>query len=178
MFLRMVRGSYGHGSPSTVMSQAKRARFGCQGTGVKLARSGIAAMSGSAGVWPISPAAKPAKPAPFSTKSSRFQAGISFALGRACMSTNCAKKNSIPSSSERVRISSSVGVVPIQQPPASGCTGTIASRPAREDGSFLQARGAGCVRSGGPERVLQLHELHGDLDHQPVVPAQVDARDL
>src|SRR3989337_2034577 len=49
MFLRIVRGSYGHGSPSTVMSQAKRARFGCQGTGVKLARSGIAAMSGEAG---------------------------------------------------------------------------------------------------------------------------------
>ena len=41
------------------MSQAKRATVGSQGTGVKLARSGIAAMSGSLGNCPISPAAKP-----------------------------------------------------------------------------------------------------------------------
>ena len=91
-----MRGQYGHGSPSTVMSQANRARFGCQGTGVKLARSGIAAISGSAGTWPISPAAKPAKPAPSVARSSRYAAGISFALGRAYMSTNWAKKNSMP----------------------------------------------------------------------------------
>ena len=86
-----MRGSYGHSSPSTVMSQAKRATVGSHGTGVKLARSGMAAMSGSLGTWPISPAAKPAKPAPSVTRSSRFAAGTSFALGRAYMSTNCAK---------------------------------------------------------------------------------------
>ena len=39
-----MRGQYGHSSPSTVTSQAKRARFGCHGTGVKLSRSGIAAI--------------------------------------------------------------------------------------------------------------------------------------
>ena len=31
---RIVRGQYAHSSPSTVTSQAKRARFGCHGTGV------------------------------------------------------------------------------------------------------------------------------------------------
>ena len=51
----------------------------------------MAAMSGSLGTWPISPAANPAKPAPSVTRSSRFAAGNSFALGRAYMSTNCAK---------------------------------------------------------------------------------------
>ena len=114
---RIVRGQYGHSSPSTVTSHAKRARFGCHGTGVKLARSGMAAMSGSAGTWPISPAAKPAKPAPSLARSSRHAAGISFALGRAYMSTNCAKKNSMPRSSACARISSTVGaaIVAISQ---------------------------------------------------------------
>ena len=87
----MVRGSYGHSSPSTRMSHAKRARVGSHGTGVKLVRSGIAARSGSLGSCPMSPAANPAKPAPSDTSSSRLAAGTSFALGRACMSTNCAK---------------------------------------------------------------------------------------
>jgi hypothetical protein len=31
---RIVRGQNGDGSPSTYTSQAKRARFGCHGTGV------------------------------------------------------------------------------------------------------------------------------------------------
>ena len=86
-----MRGQYGHSSPSTVMSQAKRARFGCHGTGVKLARSGIAAMSGSLGTWPISPAANPAKPAPSVDEVVEVRGGMSFALGRAYMSTNWAK---------------------------------------------------------------------------------------
>jgi hypothetical protein len=89
------------------MSHAKRARFGCQGTTVKLSRSGIAAMSGSLGSCPISPAAKPAKPAPSVTRPSRCAAGTSFALCRPYMSTNCAKMNSTPPSSivERMRSS-------------------------------------------------------------------------
>ena len=49
---RIVRGQYGHGSPSTKTSHANRARLGCHGTGVKLAGSGIAAMSGSCGPCP------------------------------------------------------------------------------------------------------------------------------
>jgi hypothetical protein len=73
------------------MSHAKRPSVGSHGTGVKLRRSGMTAMSGSLGSWPISPAAKPAKPAPSLTRSSRYAAGTSFALGRAYMSTNCAK---------------------------------------------------------------------------------------
>ena len=59
-----MRGQYGHGSPSTVTSQAKRATSGRQGRCVSERTSGIAAMSGSCGPWPMSPAAKPAKPAP------------------------------------------------------------------------------------------------------------------
>ena len=71
----------------------------------------MAAMSGSLGTCPISPAAKPAKPAPSVTRSSRFWTGTSFALGRAYMSTNCAKKNSIPRSFASRRMSSTVGAV-------------------------------------------------------------------
>src|SRR3954452_11153063 len=66
-------------------------------------------MSGEAGVCPIGPAAKPANPAPSVTRLSKFDAGTSFADGFACMSTNCAKKNSIPSFSARRRISSAEG---------------------------------------------------------------------
>ncbi len=68
--------------------------------------SGIAATSGDAGVWPIGPAAKPANPAPSSIIPSKFDIGTSFAFGLPCMSTNCAKKNSIPSASARARSSS------------------------------------------------------------------------
>src|SRR5579871_3012391 len=56
-------------------------------------------MSGEAGVWPIGPAANPAKPAPSLTMPSKFDIGTSLADGLACMSTNWAKKNSIPSAS-------------------------------------------------------------------------------
>src|SRR5581483_4687844 len=91
------------------MSQAKRARLGSHGTSVRLLRSGIAAMSGSLGSWPISPAANPAKPAPSATRPSRLAAGTSFALGRPYRSTNCAKKNSTPRSAAACRTSSSLG---------------------------------------------------------------------
>ena len=68
--------------------------------------SGIAIRSGLSGVWPMSPAAKPAKPAPSASRPSSCCAGTSFALGFACMSTNCAKRNSIPSSATARRTSS------------------------------------------------------------------------
>src|SRR3954465_43814 len=58
--------------------------------------SGIAAMSGEFGVWPMSPAAKPANPAPSVRRSSKCDAGTSFAFGLPCMSTNCANRNSMP----------------------------------------------------------------------------------
>ena len=41
-----MRGQYGHGSPSTVTSQAKRAISGFHGRCVSVRGSGIAAMSG------------------------------------------------------------------------------------------------------------------------------------
>ena len=41
-----MRGQYGHGSPSTVTSQAKRAISGFHGRWVSVRASGIAAMSG------------------------------------------------------------------------------------------------------------------------------------
>ena len=63
-------------------------------------------MSGDAGVWPIGPAANPAKPAPSDTILSQFVIGTSFADGLAFISTNCAKTNSIPSASARFRAAS------------------------------------------------------------------------
>ena len=40
-------------------------------------------------------------------------------------------------------------------------------------------RSGRCVCTfAGPERLLQTHHLHGDLDHEPVVLAQVEAREL
>src|ERR1700687_3214630 len=75
---------------------------------VKLFASGIAARSGLLGFWPMSPAAKPANPAPSLKRSSRCDAGTSFADGRACRSTNCANRTSLPSSSTRRRTSATV----------------------------------------------------------------------
>ena len=66
-------------------------------------------MSGEAGVCPIGPAAKPANPAPSDTSPSKFDMGTSLADGFAFMSTNCAKKNSIPSSSALLLIASAAG---------------------------------------------------------------------
>ena len=51
-------------------------------------------MSGSAGLWPIGPTAKPAKPAP-PTTTSIAEDGTSLAQGRPCMSTNIVRKNSM-----------------------------------------------------------------------------------
>src|SRR5690349_19202584 len=68
-------------------------------------------MSGEAGDWPIGPAANPAKPAPSVTRLSQFVIGTSLADGLAFISTNCAKKNSMPSSSAFLRITSTSGRV-------------------------------------------------------------------
>src|SRR6201996_9035033 len=104
----MVRGQYGHSWPSTVTSQANRATLGRQGRMVSVDGSGMATMSGSCGPWPMSPAAKPANPAPSSSRSSRWWAGTSLALGLPCMSTNWANRNSIPLSAAMRRTSSAV----------------------------------------------------------------------
>ena len=100
-----MRGQNGHGSPSTVTSQAKRATSGFHGRYVSVRLSGIAAMSGSCGPWPMSPAANPANPAPSASSPSRCATGTSFAFGLPCMSTNWANTNSTPRScsSERSR---------------------------------------------------------------------------
>ena len=77
--------------------------------------SGTAIMSGEAGVWPIGPAANPAKPAPSVTRLSQLVIGTSLADGLAFMSTNCANTNSIPSFSACLRTS-----------PAGGLSDTVA----------------------------------------------------
>ena len=77
-------------------------------------------MSGEAGVWPIGPAAKPANPAPSSSRSSIAWTGISLAFGLPCISTNCARKNSIPSSFARLRTSSCVTRMPPSRPVRDG----------------------------------------------------------
>ena len=111
-----MRGQYGHSSPSTVMSHANRARPGLNGTGVYDRMSGIAIMSGDAGDCPIGPAAKPANPAPSPTNPSQFDIGTSFADGFACISTNWAKKNSIPSFSACFLTDSVVGIAIAETP--------------------------------------------------------------
>jgi hypothetical protein len=68
-------------------------------------------MSGEAGDWPIGPAANPANPAPSVTRPSQFSIGTSFADGFAFISTNCAKKNLMPSWSALARIVSASGRV-------------------------------------------------------------------
>src|ERR1700730_16453144 len=99
----MSRGAYGHGSPSTWMSHCSTASPGRHGVSVYDSGSGTAIMSGSAGVWPIGPAAKPAKPAPPPVRTPSASSGIIFAHGFPCISTNMAKKNSTPSDSARAR---------------------------------------------------------------------------
>ena len=57
----------------------------------------MARMSGDEGVWPMGPAAKPAKPAPSASRPSMAETGTILAQGLPCMSTNMAKRNSTPS---------------------------------------------------------------------------------
>src|SRR2546429_2548258 len=161
------------------MSHAKRARFCCQGTSVRLRRSGMAAISGSLGIWPISPAAKPAKPAPSEARSSRFAAGTSFALGRPYMSTNCAKKNSTPRPLVIFLTSSSLGSVATAiAPPCGWPTGCITRYRSDVRVESSTSRAGSCVRRRRPESAPEPDELDGDLDHQPVVAAEVDTREI
>src|SRR5215813_8188907 len=89
------------------MSHWSTASPGCHGTSVYDAGSGTAIMSGSAGLWPIGPAAKPANPAPPPTRTSSASTGTILAHGFPCMSTNMAKKNATPSDSALARSSAS-----------------------------------------------------------------------
>ena len=63
----------------------------------------MARMSGDEGVWPMGPAANPAKPAPSASRPSMAETGTILAQGLPCMSTNMAKRNSTPSRSRRRR---------------------------------------------------------------------------
>src|SRR5690242_7340800 len=159
------------------MSQAKRARFCCQGTSVRLSRSWTAAMSGSLGIWPISPAAKPANPAPSVARSSRFAAGTSFALGRPYMSTNCAKKNSTPRPLVIFLTSSSLGSVARAMPSSL----SVAARLYHHAQSRWEVRylhKIPCETVALEHLAAEPHQLHGDLDHQPVVAPQVDPAEI
>src|SRR6266550_5956323 len=77
-------------------------------------------------------------------------------------------------------MSSTLGatVVAIQTLPFLGLLWTIARTRGYADGGFLQPRRAGYVERRRPEGLLELHELDRDLDHQPVVPPEVELRDL
>ena len=88
--LRMTRGAYGHASPSTVGSHCMAATLGCHGSTMYESGSGMARMSGSAGVCPMGPAANPANPAPSVISPSRLLTGTSLAQGLPCISTNMA----------------------------------------------------------------------------------------
>src|SRR6266511_2057686 len=157
------------------MSQAKRATDLFHGSGVKVGGSGMAAMSGSLGTWPISPAANPAKPAPSLRRSSRYAAGTSLALGRAYMSTNCAKKNSISPFFTLSRISSRLAMR----------SSSVGQGPREHTARERARRWRLCTRENGrlcgllpAEGLFELDHLHGDLDQEPIVLAQVDTREL
>src|SRR5688572_23571829 len=136
-------------------------------------------MSGSLGTWPISPAANPANPAPSSrsvSNASREPTGTSFALGRAYMSTNCAKTNSTPRSCMSFHALSAFH--PMREPPSDVALCLPASTGAMKVRSLHRFPRL-CVRFRRcAERLLELHHLHGDLDHEPVVAAEVEAGEL
>src|SRR5215472_4710755 len=106
-------------------------------------------MSGSAGLWPIGPAAKPANPAPPPTRTSSASIGTILAHGLPCISTNMAKKNATPSDSALPRSSASrsdmgplrliaaaveaAGQVPRSEVRGSGLTRTVENRSAGSD---------------------------------------------
>src|SRR5213592_4255061 len=85
----------------------------------------------------------------------------------------------MPRSSATRRISSMLGAATV------AICGLLSSvrvkitraRPAA-DGAFLQPGGPGCVECGRLGGVLELDELDGDLDHQPVVLPQVEPGQL
>src|SRR5580658_4013838 len=72
----------------------------------------MAKMSGEDGVWPIGPAANPAKPAPSARSPSMAEAGTILAHGLPCMSTNMANRNSTPSRATAATRSSLVLIGP------------------------------------------------------------------
>src|SRR5258706_8070459 len=127
------------------MSQSRRASRCAQWTGVNLAGSGMAAMSGLWGPWPISPAAKPANPAPSSNRASRWRAGTSLPDGLPHMSTNWASRNSMSRSLISRRTSSSVW-----------------------------GRSSMVVLSGCPAGEPQLDDLDGDAEREPVLLLEVE----
>ena len=89
---RIVRGSYGHSSPSTVMSQAKRATVGSHGTGVKLREVGDGGDVGVARHLADLAGGEAGEAGAVGDEVVEvLRPGTSFALGRAYMSTNCAK---------------------------------------------------------------------------------------
>src|SRR5215831_17960649 len=146
-------------------------------------------MSGSLGNWPISPAAKPANPAPslkIPSRSSRERTGTSFALGRAYMSTNCAKTNSTPRSCICFQTASAVGAAvsvvlsatAMPLPPCSWGAIAVPPAPVAGEGAVSPHSGRLCVGFCASQHPLQLHHLHGDLDHEPVVTAQIESREL
>src|SRR5436305_3062001 len=108
-----------------------------------------------------------------------FAAGTSFALGRPYMSTNCAKKNSTPLPLAIFLTASSLGSVATAiAPPCRWPTGCITRYRSGVRVESSTSRAASCVRRRRSERAPKPDELDGDLDHQPVVAAEVDSREI
>ena len=137
-------------------------------------------MSGSLGSWPISPAAKPANPAPSSTRSSRFAAGTSFALGRA-VHVDELREEELDSALLRRSswISSSLGSSRRPWRPPCGWPPGCITRPEEGEGGFLHISAAGHVCGVSVSRASRRRDhLHGDLHHQPVVAPEIDAGEV
>src|SRR5262249_46015347 len=110
----------------------------------------------------------------------REPTGTSFALGRAYMSTNCANTNSTPRSCMSFQVASGDCVPAIAR--SSSHLGAIAV-PA--DATRVKVRVPHLLRRDmwdsvafRPERRLELDHLHGDLDPEPVVAPEIEAREL
>src|SRR5207248_9141445 len=105
--------------------------------------------------------------------------GTSFALGRPYMSTNCAKKNSTPRPLAIFWISSSLGSTATAMSSSSSWSeGCITAHRLRSRADSSTPRRPLCVGRHRLQRGPEPHQLHRDLDHQPVVAAQVDPREL
>jgi hypothetical protein len=89
--LSATRGEASTSLPSIQRSPASQATSGCQGSWIRLSGSGIANMSGCAGVM-SSQAAKPAKPAPSFCMPAIARAGTSLARRTPKRSTKLIRK--------------------------------------------------------------------------------------
>ena len=138
-------------------------------------------MSGSLGSWPISPAANPANPAPSSTRPSRFCSRHELGARSPVHVDELGEDELDPRSAIVARISSSLATfVAIGTLLRGGDQMVLSFASRSDDGQSLHRRDRRIwvTRLSRGEREPQLDELHGDLDHQPIVATKIDPREV